>query len=659
MPSWLKGSIASCAAILAISAATAWLDVRFGAVATAFDFIAHQFYEIPMLASIRRPSQIALVRVHLPIFASLAFVAAAVSPFLSKNGRSFFKIFLIGYAIRAVVWIVGGNLPLVPGDSCHYLEVAESVYRGEGPVKHYVESYFIDYPEIRANKGILDDWATPLYAYVLAGAYRLTGVVPGESIEATVAVSKGTSFVIGLLTLPLLFGFARRRYTTEVALAATAMLSIIPVHVLYAGLGLRESLVAFACVAAVWLLTEIDSTEGIASWLCAIAGGVAAGCAILARDAAIALVAALAVYALVRFGKSRPGRLLVWGFSAAVVVAPWAWATAIRYGKPFYTYTQYFQYTFSWTIHHYQEGIPRAADFYTRANAPSIIRVKIKSLFIIVTVSTMILGPPLVYGIARRFLSGRRDGITNSAGRIPSGGEIDRLVVWLFFVFAAATLARVADITQVTQLGRYYLAIFVVAIPTAAAGLIDFVRAYAIPPNAWKRSAILIPVIWWADPTWSYDYTWFTKPYQLHWLALREAGDWIKTHPDEVPREARVMTWFPWELRLASDRPTILMPRSFYPSVAMQAERLDRAIRQYGVTHVLWGSFETPPHADPETFGPYLDRVRSTTLAGAEELMKSKSSYPYPVRLYRLGSAPAKAKKSETARSRSQSSDSL
>ena len=409
MPSRLKGSIATSAAILAIAAAAAWLDVRFGAVATAFDFIAHQFYEIPMLASIRRPSQIALVRVHLTIFASLACCAAAVTPFLSRNGKLLVQIFLIGYAFRAVVWIVGGNLPLVPGDDCHYLEVAKSVYRGEGPVKHYVESYFIDYPEIRLNKGILDDWATPLYAYVLAGAYRLTGVVPGESIEATVAVSKGTSFVFGLLTLPLLFGFALRRYGSEAALAATAMLAVIPVHVLYAGLGLRESLVAFMCLAAVWLLTEIDATDGISSWLCAIAGGIAAGCAILARDASIALVAALGVYAIVRFGKSKPLGLFAWGLSAAVVIAPWAWATTIRYGKPFYTYTQYFQYTFSWTIHHYQEGIPRAADFYTWANAPSILRVKIKSIFIILTVSTMILGPPLVYGIARRFWSRRRN----------------------------------------------------------------------------------------------------------------------------------------------------------------------------------------------------------------------------------------------------------
>ena len=49
--------------------------------------------------------------------------------------------------VRAAIWTAGGNLPLVPGDSCHYVEIASSIARGEGPVKHYVESFFRDYKE--------------------------------------------------------------------------------------------------------------------------------------------------------------------------------------------------------------------------------------------------------------------------------------------------------------------------------------------------------------------------------------------------------------------------------------------------------------------------------------------------------------------------------
>ena len=129
-----------------MSAIGAWLDARYGWITPAFDAIAHQFYEVPLLAAIRRPSQLVLVRWHLAIGSVLLVLGLLAAPWLNRHGRVFLAILGIGYAIRAVIWICGGNLPLVPGDSCHYLEVATSVLRGEGPVKHYVESFFRDYP---------------------------------------------------------------------------------------------------------------------------------------------------------------------------------------------------------------------------------------------------------------------------------------------------------------------------------------------------------------------------------------------------------------------------------------------------------------------------------------------------------------------------------
>jgi hypothetical protein len=60
-------------------------------------------------------------------------------------------------------------------------------------------------------------------------------------------------------------------------------------------------------------------------------------------------------------------------------------------------------------------------------------------------------------------------------------------------------------------------------------------------------------------------------------------------------------------------------------------------IRQYGVTHVLWGSFEPPPDVDPEMWGPYLTRLRvGVGLSDDRELHVSPRDLPYPVRLYRL-----------------------
>src|SRR5438128_10979595 len=135
----------------------------------------------------------------------------------------------------------------------------------------------------------------------------------------------------------------------------------------------------------------------------------------------------------------------------------------------------------------------------------------------------------------------------------------------------------------------------------------------------------------WADPTWAYDASWFVKPFQLHWPALREAGDWIQANPDRVPRDARIMTWFPWELRVTSDRTTVLMPRNYSPV------RIQEVIAQYRVTHFLWGSFEPPPDIDPETWAPYLEQLRASLgLTRDRELFRSSQSAFYPVRLYRL-----------------------
>ena len=551
------------------------------------------------------------------MLAGLSAVGLIVAPWLGRHAKACWAVFVLAYAVRAGVWIAGGNLPLVPGDSCHYLEVATSVYRGEGPVKHYVESYFRDYPAIRQGRGVLDDWATPLYAYVLAGASRALGVEPCRRLEETVGVAKGVSFALSLLAMPAVYTFGRRRFDRGVGLGAMAVLAVLPVHAIYGGFALRESLVALTSLLAVWTLTEVWSTESRrAAWAWAVAAGVCAGLAILARNTALALMAGAGLYGLIRFWRKCLGPLLLWGVVLLAAVAPWAWATYREYGQPFYSYTNYFQYNFSWTVHHYEKGVTRAADFYTRANAPEIARVKVKALAIIAVTATMIFSLPLTLAALRRF---RR------------GGGTDRLVAVLVVVFVLATLANVADVTQVAQLGRYYLPLFVLALPTAVAGLRDVWASYSIPARAGRWAAAGLVALLWADPTWAYDAGWLVKPYQLHWPALREAGDWVKAHPETVPPDARVLTWFPWEFRVASGRTTVLFPRNY------NLTRVDEVMRQYGVTHVLWGSFEPPPHVDPETWGPYLDQLRiASGLTDAREIHASPRGLFYPVRLYKV-----------------------
>ena len=618
------------ACLLALVAAGVLLDARTGWFDRAFDLVAHQFYEIPVLAALRRPTQLPLARFHVFVLATVAAVGCLAWPRLAPRGRSLVVVLSIAYAIRAGVWIAGGNLPLVPADSSHYVEVATSVYRGEGPVKHYVESFFIEYPAIREGRGTLDDWATPLYAYVLAGVYRLVGIVPGQSVERTFAVAKGASFVLNLLSLAALYGFACRAYGRRAGLVVIWILALLPVHAVYAGFALRESLVALTSILAIWLLVESWATTGRRAVALAVAAGLAGGLAVLARTTAVPLLAACAVYGVIVHRRSHLQSLILWAGVVLITILPWAWTTYRVYGEPFFSYTNYFRYTFSWAVHHYQTGAPSAGTFFTRANAPEILRVKVKSILIIAAYSTMILSLPVA--LAALFRVWTRAGDTP-----PMGRTMDRLTPLLAGAFVLATLAGTSDVTQVAQLGRYFLPLYCLILPTAAAGIVW----WSLPghPRGIRMMAIAtLAALLWADPTWAHDVSWLVSPFQLHLPAMRAAGEWIRQHPAAVPSEARVMAWFPWEMRLLSQRTTILMPRNF--DARRNLQTIGDGPFGYHVTHVLWGSFETPPHLDAESFAPYLARLRlETRLTDANEVYRSPPGLPFPVRLYRLRDA--------------------
>jgi dolichyl-phosphate-mannose-protein mannosyltransferase len=617
----------------AAAAVAAWLDARYGWITPAFDVVAHQFYESPIVAFIRRPSQLVLVRWHLGIGAGLLGLGLLAAGRLSRQGRWVLAVFAVGYAIRAAVWICGGNLPLVRGDSCHYIEVTTSVLRGEGPVKHYVGSFFNDYRHIREGRGGLDDWDTPLYSILVAGATRLLGFGPDSSLDARIAIAKGCSFIFNILCLPVLYVFARRRYDPRVALGAMAALAVLPVHAIYAGFEIRESLVALMSILAVWALSEvcIAAPGGRAIWGWALAAGLCGGLAVMARTTALALLAGGGLYCVATAGRRRYPALLLSALVAAIVCLPWAYATWLEYGTPFYSMTRYFEYNFSWTVHHYMRGNTLPSEFYTLSNMPEILRVKAKSLILIAVTSTMIVGLPLVLCFWRQLFSKDVQGCGTAA-----------LVATIFAVFVVATLKQVADVTQVLQLGRYYLPVFAIALPAGVAGALGWLDSLA----GGRRVGPLLAVTWcalvWADPTWAHDVSWLSNRYQLHWPGLREAGEWIRANPDRVPPKARIMTSLPWELRVTSDRTTILMPNNY------KALRIQEVIRQYQVTHFLWGSFEPPPFdaINPEAWSNELDHLRTfLRLTDGREVYRTTNEVFFPLRLYRLQQAPLEPRK--------------
>jgi hypothetical protein len=110
-----KGRLIVAGLVLAVAALiAAWLDLQTGWITAVFDAVSHLFYEgAPQLAKIRRPSQLVLVRMHLAILAGLASALFLASPWFDRHGRRWAAVFVLAYVVRAVVWIAGGDLPMV------------------------------------------------------------------------------------------------------------------------------------------------------------------------------------------------------------------------------------------------------------------------------------------------------------------------------------------------------------------------------------------------------------------------------------------------------------------------------------------------------------------------------------------------------------------
>ncbi|MFM7128309.1 MAG: ArnT family glycosyltransferase, partial [bacterium] len=480
---WRWRAVASAALLVSGIALIIGFSPVMSVLVAVHGWVAHQFFEVPQLAAIRQASQVVLLRYHLAFWMICSGLFFMVSGRLQFETRRFWQVLFAGWAIRAGCWIIGGNLPLVPGDSCHYIETANSVAMGLPSSKHYVESFFRDYPAIRAGRPVLDDWATPLYADLLGIVFRLAGagIGPEKSLEFSFGLAKGLSFILNLMTLPCLYFYVRRCISKTAALPTMALAAILPVHAIYAGFELRESLVGLTSVVAVWLVHEmLLAGSARKRLLIAIPAGICAGLAILSRNTAMALVAWLGLWLLWQ-GRGRlvlPG--ILWGAVALAVITPWAWLTYQEYGKPFYSYTEHFAHTFSWTVHHYAAGVPDAKAFYSSANMPEVVRVKIKSMLIMAGYSTMILSPPIVFGFYLR--------LKKPANR--SGRGSDLFAIGLFVVFGLATMARIADVTQVAQLGRYYLPVYLLMIPTAIRGFQEMQAGELFQRKELRRLAV-------------------------------------------------------------------------------------------------------------------------------------------------------------------------
>src|SRR5262249_12418913 len=153
-----------------------------------------------------------------------------------------------------------------------------------------------------------------------------------------------------------------------IGVASMLALAVLPVHALYAGFELRESLVVFLAVLTVWGLVELVSAGPRLVYFWAIVLGVCGWLAILARHTSLVLLAVSGIWALIVTKRGRLLPLLLWVACVCAVITPWAWSTWQEYGEPFFTYTKYYPFNFSWAVHHFDRGNTRPEQFFVFQN---------------------------------------------------------------------------------------------------------------------------------------------------------------------------------------------------------------------------------------------------------------------------------------------------
>ena len=544
-------------ATFAFVAVTGYVCFRTDWVAPAYETLVNVFsFPASTLVRIRRPSQEWLLLIHGRVLLVTACVLMLSWKWWRHATRWLWFAIWTAYLLRALVWGIGGNLPMVQGDSAHHFSIARRVMEGHGPTLPYVHSFIRVYSDF----GLVDDWSPPAYAYWLAFAMHFFG--------ATITVAKTATLIINLATIPILFHLAQRKFDTRIALLSAWTLALLPAHVLYAAFMLKESLVCFLTVLACHLFLWLWEDTNRRPLLSAIAAGIAAGLLCLSRQTGFAIDAAMMWFGLWSSVPSKLMRMTFFLLAFSAVISPWGWATYRDYGTPFYSSTNSFRYMTSSPDHFVQRGAPTLDD-YLKQPISQIVRDKLIMLWIIVSYYWFVFTPALALG----FTSAVRDWRNNS---------LARLCFWVFAAFVAGTLVNIAAIDQVKDFGRYFLPVLAIMIPAAWHGIVRFLSQFHTDEkNNTALTSVVIVVVasgLWSGLEWTHNYRFLSEPWHEQLVLQQKISDKIVR---ELPQDAVVMTYYPWELHMYSQRKAVLMPRNFDP------KRLRQEANEYGVTHIV------------------------------------------------------------------------
>ncbi len=231
------------------------------------------------------------------------------------NGRWLALIVVIGLSLR-LVWVVHVE-PAPVGDALWYMIVAQNLTNGDGFAADHSDPFRSEPPaELQATA-----FFPPAYPLALAAVWKLMGV--------SITSAKVLNALLGALTIPFVYGIGRRIFDRRVGLSAAGLFALLPNAIVWLPGLLSEALFTFLFAAALWLLVAGRSSAG------AVAFGLLAGIAMLARGPGMVLLPLAALIWLLRDGRSSAlPRVAQAVLVSALVVGPWTVRNWVELGSP-------------------------------------------------------------------------------------------------------------------------------------------------------------------------------------------------------------------------------------------------------------------------------------------------------------------------------------
>lgn len=250
----------------------------------------------------------------------------AIAPFQRWWARardSFFWLFLVGFALRLAVILVGHTYKFKAYDHDFSFgwemgRIGRAIATGRG---------FADPFDGQTGPTA---WECPLYPYLIGGVFRLTGVYT----HASAIILLGINSVFSALTSIPIFLIARRCFSEKVALWTAWLWAVLPSVMYWSTRWVWEtSLAALLLVLIFWLTLRMEELEGVAPW---IGFGVLWGVAALTNLSLVSFLPASGLWAWYRRWKSNKKSLAGVALASlffAATIAPWVLRNYETFGR--------------------------------------------------------------------------------------------------------------------------------------------------------------------------------------------------------------------------------------------------------------------------------------------------------------------------------------